>query len=126
MSLPRLCGIAPGSSPLDAPEPGIAPDVRGKLLHTALEELWGELHGSEALARQSDEELRALIARCVEEAALVAFGLLAGDTRAAAEQREMRRAVRLIHALCDLEKKRGPFNVRQMEREACCASRGRR
>ncbi len=73
---------------------------------------------SDALARLSDDELRALITRCVEEAALVAFGLLAGDTRAAAEQREMRRAVRLIHALCDLEKKRGPFNVRQMERES--------
>jgi probable DNA repair protein len=107
-----------GSAPLEAPEPGIAPDVRGKLLHTALEKLWGHLHGSDALARQSDEALRDLITRCVEEAALVAFGLLAGDTRAAAEQREMRRAVRLIHALCDLEKKRGPFNVRQMERES--------
>jgi probable DNA repair protein len=107
-----------GSRPLEAPEPGVAPDVRGKLLHTALEKLWGQLHGSEALTRQSDESLRDLITRCVEEAALVAFGLLAGDTRAAAEQREMRRAVRLIHALCDLEKKRGPFNVRQMERES--------
>jgi ATP-dependent helicase/nuclease subunit B len=107
-----------GSAPLEAPEPGVAPDVRGKLLHTALEKLWGQLHGSEALLRQSDESLRDLITRSVEEAALVAFGLLAGDTRAAAEQREMRRAVRLIYALCDLEKKRGPFNVRQMERES--------
>lgn len=107
-----------GSAPLEAPEPGVAPDVRGKLLHTALEKLWSQLHGSEALARESEESLRDLITRCVEEAALVAFGLLAGDARAAAEQREMRRAVRLIHALCDLEKKRGPFNVRQMERES--------
>ena len=107
-----------GSAPLEAPEPGVAPDVRGKLLHTALEKLWEQLRGSEALARQSDESLRDLITRCVEEASLVAFGLLAGDTRAAAEQREMRRAVRLIHALCDLERKRGSFNVRQMERES--------
>jgi RecB family exonuclease len=107
-----------GSAALEAPEPGVAPDVRGKLLHTALEKLWKQLLGSEALARQSDESLRDLITRCVEEAALVAFGLLAGDVRAAAEQREMRRAVRLIHALCDLERKRGPFNVRQMEHES--------
>jgi probable DNA repair protein len=107
-----------GSTPLEAPEPGVAPDERGKLLHTALEKLWGHLRGSAALAQQSDEALRDLITRCVEEAALVAFGLLAGDTRAAAEQREMRRAVRLIQALCELEKKRGPFNVREMERES--------
>ncbi len=80
--------------------------------------LWGQLRTSDALARLSDEDLRALITRCVEEAALLAFGLLAGDTRAAAERREMQRAVRLIHALCDLEKKRGAFNVRQMERES--------
>lgn len=107
-----------GSSPLEAPEPGVAPDVRGKLLHTALEKLWSQLRTSDALARLSDEDLRALIMRCVEEAALLAFGLLAGDTRAAAERREMQRAVRLIHALCDLEKKRDAFNVRQMERES--------
>ena len=92
--------------------------MRGKLLHTALERLWGHLLGSEGLARQSDQDLRDLITRCVEEASLLAFGLLAGDARAAAEQREMRRAVRLIHALCDLERKRGPFSVRQMERES--------
>ena len=107
-----------GSAPVEAPEPGVAPDVRGKLLHTALEKLWGHLRGSEALTRHSDESLRDLITRCVEEAALVAFGLLAGDTRAAAEQREMRRAVRLIQSLCDLERKRAPFNVRQMEHES--------
>src|SRR5262249_6368557 len=72
----------------------------------------------DTLSRQSEEGLRGLIERCVEEAALVAFGLLAGDARAAAEQREMRRATRLIQALCELEKKRGPFNVRQMEHES--------
>ncbi len=107
-----------GSVPLEAPEPGVAPDVRGKLLHTALEKLWRILRNSEGLAAQSDESLRELIFRCVEEAAILAMGPLNGGTRSAPEQRELRRAVRLIHALCDLERKRAPFQVRDMERES--------
>jgi probable DNA repair protein len=107
-----------GSSPLEAPEPGVAPDVRGKLLHTALEKLWSTLRNSDGLAAQSDESLRQLIARCVEEAAIVAMGPLDGGTRCAPELRELRRAVRLIHALCDLERKRAPFAVREMERDS--------
>ncbi len=34
------------------------------------------------------------------------------------EQRECRRAVRLIHTLCDLERKRSPFVVREMEHDS--------
>ncbi len=107
-----------GSAPLEAPEPGVAPDVRGKLLHTALEKVWGTLRGSEGLAAQSDETLGALIARCVEAAAVETMGPPRGDARPAAEQRECRRAIRLIHALCDLERKRAAFTVRDMERDS--------
>ena len=107
-----------GSVPLEAPEPGVAPDVRGKLLHTALEKLWRTLRDSDGLAAQADDNLRELIARCVEEAALVAMGPVGERLRSAPEQRELRRAVRLIHALCDLERKRAPFQVREMERES--------
>ncbi len=107
-----------GSTPLEAPEPGVAPDVRGKLLHTALEKLWQVLRDSNGLAAQSDESLRELISRCVEEAAVVAMGPLHSGTRSAPELRELRRAVRLIHALCELERTRAPFQVRAMESDS--------
>jgi probable DNA repair protein len=107
-----------GSAPLEAPEPGVAPDVRGKLLHTALEKVWSTLRSSDGLAARSDENLRELIARCVEEAAITTMGPIVGDARPAAEQRECRRAVKLIHALCDLERTRSGFRVRDMEQDS--------
>src|SRR5262249_26404083 len=107
-----------GSEPLEAPEPGVAPDVRGKLLHSSLEKVWRRLRGSEGLAAYSDDALRTAIVRCVDEAANEVMGRPRGATRAPAEQRECRRAVRLIHALCDLERKRPAFTVAAMERES--------
>jgi ATP-dependent helicase/nuclease subunit B len=106
-----------GSRPLEAPEPGVAPDVRGQLLHKSLEKVWRALRSSDALCAQSDESLGTLIRRCVDEAALEIMGPPPGGMRVPAEERECRRAVRLIHALCDLERNRTPFNVRDMERD---------
>ncbi len=107
-----------GSSQLESPEPGVAPDIRGKLLHTALEKVWKILRGSDALAGYSVESLQALIERSVEEAAVETMGPITGDARPRAEQRECRRAVRLISALCELERKRPPFVVREMEHDS--------
>jgi RecB family exonuclease len=107
-----------GSSQLEAPEPGVAPDVRGKLLHTALEKVWKTLRGSDALAGYADESLLALIERCVEEAAVETMGPVTRESRSRAEQRECRRAVRLIYTLCNLERTRPPFVVREMERDS--------
>ena len=58
-----------GSTPLDAPEPGIAADLRGQLLHAALQKLWGRLRDSQGLASLSEAALDAAIQRSVEEAA---------------------------------------------------------
>jgi probable DNA repair protein len=107
-----------GSEPLEAPEPGVAPDVRGKLLHTSLEKVWRILRSSEGLAAYDDDALRVLVTRCVEEAATEVMGRPRSVARAPAEQRECRRAVRLIHLLCDLERKRPAFTVRAMERDS--------
>jgi ATP-dependent helicase/nuclease subunit B len=104
-----------GSSPLDAPEPGVPPDLRGMLLHSALEKLWRALGNSAALQRETGESLDALIAKCVEEAANATMGRAHEGTRTGAQRRECRRAVRLIRALCDLERRRSPFAVREAE-----------
>lgn len=107
-----------GSEPMEAPEPGVAPDARGKLLHTSLEKVWSTLRDSEGLAAHDSDALRALVARCVEEAADEVLGRPRAVARAPAEQRECRRAVRLIHLLCEMERKRPPFRVRAMERDS--------
>ena len=107
-----------GSTQLEAPEPGVAPDVRGKLLHTALEKVWGTLRNSEGLAARSDEALDALVVTSVEAAAAEVLTPVRGDARPAAEQRECRRAVRLIRSLCILERQRAAFEVRDMERDS--------
>ncbi len=118
-----------GSTPLDAPEPGIAADIRGQLLHAALQKLWQRLRDSHGLESVPDAGLQAAIHRCVEEAAdeLVrgaqshhptsdAQGDLFGDpNRSPALSRECRRAERLIRALCGVERERAPFRVEHTE-----------
>jgi probable DNA repair protein len=106
-----------GSGEMDAPEPGVAADVRGRLLHGALEKLWRVLGGSEGLLAQSDESLDALITRCVDEAAQDVMGAVSADERPAVNRRECRRAARLIRALCHVERKRPSFTVRETELE---------
>jgi len=121
-----------GSTPLDAPEPGIAADLRGQLLHNALQKLWQRLRDSHGLAAHSDAALDSLITRCVEEAADEtmrrhpankprtkandAQGDLFGDpSRSPALSREIRRTIRLIRTLCVLERERMPFRVESTE-----------
>jgi ATP-dependent helicase/nuclease subunit B len=127
-----------GSTPLDAPEPGIAADLRGQLLHAALQKLWVRLRDSRGLAALSESALDAAIDRSVEEAAdetvrplqgatrspshkprvvpNAAQGDLFGDPgRSPALSRECRRARRLIRALCTVERERAPFRVESTE-----------
>jgi ATP-dependent helicase/nuclease subunit B len=122
-----------GSTPLDAPEPGIAADLRGQLLHAALQKLWERLRDSQGLAALSETALDAAIRQCVEEAAdetvrrspspkprkampNEAQGDLFGEPqRSPALSRECRRATRLIRALCAVERERAPFRVQSTE-----------
>lgn len=106
-----------GSGEMDAPEPGVAADMRGRLLHSALEKLWRVLGGSAGLLAQSSEALDALIARSVEEAAAEIMGPTREAGRTAVNRRECRRAARLIRNLCEIERRRAPFTVRETELE---------
>ena len=121
-----------GSAPLDAPEPGIAADLRGQLLHHALQKLWQRLRDSQGLAAHSDAALDVVIARCVEEAADETMrrlpsnkprakvsdaqgDLFADPSRSASLSREIRRTIRLIRTLCALERERTAFRVESTE-----------
>ena len=104
-----------GSGELGAPEPGIAPDVRGQLLHAALQRFWEQVGDSRGLLALSAQECAEWVATCVEGAA---DALDAGGEEALprpALARECRRTVRLIAKLLDIERDRAPFRVRHTE-----------
>jgi probable DNA repair protein len=104
-----------GAEPAEAPEPGIAADVRGRLLHLALEKLWSQLRNSDELALLSEEACDALIGACVDRAAVEIWRM---QPTSPALARERRRTRRLIGALCRLERERAPFEVKHTELES--------
>ena len=105
-----------GSLELGMPEPGIEPDARGRLLHTALQQLWERVRDSRSLAALSPRSLDELIGTCVEDAAttLNAAGEEALPRQALA--RECRRVGKLIRKLLQIERDRAPFRVLHTER----------
>ncbi|MFL6601154.1 MAG: PD-(D/E)XK nuclease family protein [Steroidobacteraceae bacterium] len=106
-----------GSSELGVPEPGVAADERGKLLHAALQVLWRELRDSDTLARYTESTLETLIEKSVAEAADTVLGRVTSGDRSPLFARECRRTVRLIKTLCLLELSRDPFRVQDTEFE---------
>jgi ATP-dependent helicase/nuclease subunit B len=122
-----------GSLRAEIPEPGIPALDRGTLLHAALENLWGQLRDSAALAALSAAAMERLIAHCVEGAALALLARATSNRRRRQAQqgqmdmfaampkalaRECRRATRLIGDLCQLDRARSAFRVESTERAA--------
>jgi probable DNA repair protein len=119
-----------GATRPEIPDPGVPLNIRGQLLHAALERLWTQLSDSRSLGQLASEPLAALIARCVQEAAaqLAAPQERRRGHRAPSGQldmfreipralaRDCRRAEQLIAALCELDRTRGEFRVLSAER----------
>ena len=106
-----------GSSELGVPEPGVAPEERGQLLHAALHILWRELRDSATLAAHAEPTLDSLIERSVAAAADDILGHAPDNVRPPLFVRECRRTIRLIKRLCVLELTREPFRVQDTEFE---------
>ena len=123
LELQNLCGFRAyselrlGSSELGVPEPGVAPDVRGQLLHSALQVLWRQLRDSATLQDYLESTLDVLIERSVAEAADAILGQATDGARSPLFARECRRTARLINTLCMLERSRDPFRVQDIEFE---------
>jgi ATP-dependent helicase/nuclease subunit B len=100
-----------GSRALDAPAPGVPALERGDFLHRALESLWERLKDSRALQRLAGAELDAIIAASVAHAARELWGA----TLSRAQERESARARQLLGTVCELESRRAPFRVRDIE-----------
>jgi ATP-dependent helicase/nuclease subunit B len=99
-----------------APQPGVAPEVRGQLLHGALQRFWSEVRDSQRLSALTPRALTGLIRRCVRSSARE---LPAEPRRGIAARRalarERVRAQRLIADLTTLERGRAPFTVEATE-----------
>lgn len=104
-----------GSQELGVPEPGIAPDARGQLLHAALQRLWERLGDSRALLALAPQALEELIGACLTEAAANLAAAGEDTIPRPALARECRRTARLIRKLLDLERGRPPFRVQHTE-----------
>ncbi len=104
-----------GSGELGVPEPGIAPDARGKLLHAALQRLWDRLGDSRALVALAPQARDELIGVCVGEAAASLEAAGEDSVARPALARECRRTARLIGKLLEIERARAPFRVRHTE-----------
>ena len=115
-----------GCMPLGLSEPGVPADLRGQLLHAALQRLWEELGGSDGLAALAPQALQDHIEACVEQAAAGLLAEQSAPPSAAALARERRRAVRLIGLLCALERTRAPFTVCATEQAVPLTLAGRR
>lgn len=101
------------STELGAPEPGVDPKTRGKLLHAALQQFWERLRDSQALRALAPPSQSELIEQCVTDAARALWG----EVDSPMLLRERRRTARLMHSLCDLERQRAPFSVIATELE---------
>jgi ATP-dependent helicase/DNAse subunit B len=104
-----------GSQELGVPEPGIAPDARGQLLHAALQQLWERLADSRALNALAAQALEELIGTSVHDAAARLAAAEEESIPRAALARECRRTSRLIRRLLDIERGRAPFRVLHTE-----------
>ena len=107
-----------GSRELGVPEPGIAPDARGQLVHAALQQLWNRLGDSRALTALAPQALEELIGTCLEDAAARLAAAGEDSISGPALARERRRTGRLIHKLLDIERGRAPFRVQHTEYES--------
>lgn len=103
-----------GARELRLPQPGVAPDVRGKLLHGALQRFWAQVGDWRGLCALSDEALQRVVEDCVAQSA----DALSIRTHERSFARERIRASRLIAALCRLERERLPFKVVATELES--------
>lgn len=110
-----------GARPLPEPGPGIAPMVRGQILHRALELFWSEIRDSSAL-RARREELIGLARGCVERALHEANARVPGGLDGRLVRHEADRNVRLLEGLIEWELTRDPFEVAFLEKSETYAS----
>jgi len=101
---------------LDQPVPGFNERERGDLVHHALEHVWSVLRDSNSLQLLSPQAQR----RLLDDAAMAAIGAICRrrDPGARWRSRERVRLTGLLDMWLDVERKRAPFAVEDLEQGA--------
>ena len=106
-----------GCTELAPSEPGVPSDLRGRLLHAALQRLWRTLGDSRALEQLAPPALDAHIRDSLAQAFAEVLAGAGASVPPAALARESRRTERLVRQLLDLERTRPAFRVQHTEYE---------
>jgi len=100
-----------GARRLESPTPGIAPFIRGQIVHAAFERVWRALGSQERLKAIAPDDLSRLIDAAVD-GACTALGLSKPRRLVALERAWL---AKVIAAVLDVEKSRAPFRVADLE-----------
>lgn len=103
------------AGPLEAPQPGIDPRLRGQILHAALERLWRALGDSQTLQAMSPDATAELINQCVDAALEDIRDRWPSLPDTDELRREAVRDARLLEKLVDWERTRAPFQTLRLE-----------
>lgn len=104
-----------GARAEEEPAAGIDPLARGQIFHTALQRLWRRWGQRDVLAALEPPQRRAQIAATLQDAIAEHPLAHSGPVAARALEREARRALQLVDALCALEAQRPAFAVSEVE-----------
>lgn len=100
-----------GAGSLPESAAGVDPRLRGRVLHRALEVLWGELRDSAGLHALAPAQQAARVAAAAAAALEHELGSADAELPALLRAGELRRTVLVIGALLDGERERTPFRV---------------
>jgi probable DNA repair protein len=104
-----------GARAEDEPASGIDPLARGQIFHVVMHSLWKNWRRSDVLATLDAAQRREQIAAALQEAIVNHPLYRSGPLAMRALEREVRRALLLIDALCALEAQRPAFAVNELE-----------
>jgi ATP-dependent helicase/nuclease subunit B len=103
------------ATPLENPQPGIHPKLRGMILHGALEQFWKHVADQATLRDLTSPELEQIALQCAATAVNELAAREPTMPGAGLLQREQSRTVRLILRLVEWELKRPKFITRILE-----------
>jgi probable DNA repair protein len=103
------------SRALDAPEVGLSPAERGRLLHVVLARVWQALGSHRGLIETGPEALSALLRAAAEQAVEAAARERPQTLRGRYAALEKARLARLAGAWLEVERRRGDFRVEAVE-----------
>lgn len=113
-----------GAQELGSPEPGLSPQERGSILHSALEALWNQLQTQQKLLTTANEELTVIINSAIDYALINFIKKRPLTFRQRFTQLEKKRLYHLLKDWLEIEKNRAPFTVLTVEQSRTCEIAG--